>query len=536
MTSLDLTERGLRGSIDPQLGRLGNLTRLKLSNNRLGGPIPAELGQLHALTSLNLSYNRLTGPIPAELGQLSHLRFLSLRRNELTGPVPETFGQLTGLVSLYLDRNRLSGPIPEQLGNLTRLSYFDISNNRLPADALATFARSLRPSTGSGQSCLKGAALSAWIAHSALAKDCQALLAARDVLTGTEDSAQLNWSPDVPMVWWDGVTVSGDPMRVTGVRLQGHGLSGSLPEQLGQLHSLVYLYLNDNRLTGSIPQQLGQLDNLVHLYLNDNRLTGSIPEEVRELSKLRGLSVHGNPLTDELGPVSPIKLRNLDVIRERDPTSFRELTYKGKYHREMFDRRAGSVVDVEAFVFDASYVEGMNIEVRVNAEFGSQRRARSEAWKYADVIGRLPALLRAGLGTVSIHSGTRLFGGGSRGLLIYSSGGLDYEERGVLEEVLVHEAVHAALDRDHRRAEAWLAAQEKDGRFISAYARDHPWREDLAESFLAYIAVRYRSNRIPTLTAEAIRRTIPNRIAYFDDQPFDGQWCPIVIDDCPAQE
>ena len=49
--------------------------------------------------------------------------------------------------------------------------------------------------------------------------------------------------------------------------------------------------------------------------------------------------------------------------------------------------------------------------------------------------------------------------------------------------------------------------------------RDNPTREDVAESFLPYLAVRYRRDRLDA-TASAIEQTIPNRIAYFDAQGF----------------
>ena len=45
-----------------------------------------------------------------------------------------------------------------------------------------------------------------------LVSDCEALLAGRDTLAG---DATLNWSVDVPIADWDGVTVSGSPERVT---------------------------------------------------------------------------------------------------------------------------------------------------------------------------------------------------------------------------------------------------------------------------------------------------------------------------------
>ena len=45
-----------------------------------------------------------------------------------------------------------------------------------------------------------------------LVSDCAALLAARDTLAG---SATLNWSADLAIEDWAGVTVGGSPERVT---------------------------------------------------------------------------------------------------------------------------------------------------------------------------------------------------------------------------------------------------------------------------------------------------------------------------------
>jgi hypothetical protein len=54
-----------------------------------------------------------------------------------------------------------------------------------------------------------------------------------------------------------------------------------------------------------------------------------------------------------------------------------------------------------------------------------------------------------------------------------------------------------------------------------AYARDNPRREDVAESFLTYIAAKQRADRVPYNLKVKINRTIPHRIKYFDDQEFD---------------
>ena len=72
----------------------------------------------------------------------------------------------------------------------------------------------------------------------------------------------------------------------------------------------------------------------------------------------------------------------------------------------------------------------------------------------------------------------------------------------------------------------WRAAQDADGGFISDYARDHPDREDVAESILPYFAVRFRPGRLSAEDRAAIEATIPNRLAYFDQQGFD--WAPYM--------
>ncbi|KAF6990766.1 hypothetical protein CFC21_007924 [Triticum aestivum] len=56
----------LSGPLSPELGKLGQLTRLHLQQNRLTGPIPSELDGLSDQTSVNLSNNDLCGPIPTD--------------------------------------------------------------------------------------------------------------------------------------------------------------------------------------------------------------------------------------------------------------------------------------------------------------------------------------------------------------------------------------------------------------------------------------------------------------------------------------
>ena len=48
-----------------------------------------------------------------------------------------------------------------------------------------------------------------------------------------------------------------------------------------------------------------------------------------------------------------------------------------------------------------------------------------------------------------------------------------------------------------------------------------PDREDIAESYLLYFAVRYRSDRISSELKDTIESAIPNRLNYFDQQNFN---------------
>ena len=70
-------------------------------------------------------------------------------------------------------------------------------------------------------------------------------------------------------------------MRVFRQLLRVNGLTGTIPESLGQLDSLKFLDLRSNQLTGPIPDALGQLNNLKDLYLSWNELTGCIPSALQ---------------------------------------------------------------------------------------------------------------------------------------------------------------------------------------------------------------------------------------------------------------
>jgi len=209
-----------------------------------------------------------------------------------------------------------------------------------------------------------------------------------------------------------------------------------------------------------------------------------------------------------------------DIITPSDPTAFESITATGQGTRAMFDRRVNTWITVVAHLFDATFDDGLKVEIQVNPEFDSQS-ARDAAAKYAEAIGRLPNALRVDVETVWIHQGIEPFGGGNRNILIHVGQAQLYEADGFLEEILLHEAVHTSLVAGHAATPGWLAAQAADPTFVSAYARDHPGREDLAETLGPWFAVRFRQSRIPPSLAAVIQAAIPHRLQYLDAQGFN---------------
>ena len=209
-----------------------------------------------------------------------------------------------------------------------------------------------------------------------------------------------------------------------------------------------------------------------------------------------------------------------DIITSADPSTFKTLTYAGQAKRTMFDRRVNDWITVNPFIFNANYADGLTIEIQINPEFKNVADAEAQALKYAEVIGKLPTALRKDVKTSWIHQGTQPFGGGNNNLLIHIGQSTLYEKEGILEETLIHEAAHTSLDAAHAASKGWISAQNTDPSFISTYALDNPRREDIAETFLLYVALRYRSDRISTSLKDKIIETVPNRIKYFDSQNF----------------
>ncbi len=113
---LDVSNKGLT-TLPQTVFKQGDVTSLNVSNNKLSGSLPAEVRLLSKLTVLNLAHNNFTG-VPAEIGQLKELRVLDLSNNPITG-------------------------LPIELGNLSKLEKLDLSGTRYSKTDLQTIREKL---------------------------------------------------------------------------------------------------------------------------------------------------------------------------------------------------------------------------------------------------------------------------------------------------------------------------------------------------------------------------------------------------------
>jgi hypothetical protein len=205
------------------------------------------------------------------------------------------------------------------------------------------------------------------------------------------------------------------------------------------------------------------------------------------------------------------------IIRSSDPSAFQKLTATGRGERRVFDRRTSGWITINAYLFRIEWSDGLVTEAQVNPEFGDSL-APLEAAKYALEVGRIPTCLRKDIRSLWIHPGKKPFGGGNHAILIHTGQSAEYERTGILEETLIHEASHTSLDDAFARDAGWLAAQKADVNFISNYAKDNPIREDVAETFLLWMAVRQFPRRISQKTYDTVTTYIPNRLRFWDRQ------------------
>ena len=115
-----------------------------------------------------------------------------------------------------------------------------------------------------------------------------------------------NWLSDEPLNRWYGVRMAGG--RVTELHLNGNGLRGEIPAEIGRLTHLKEMRFGEgNDLSGALPAELSRLTRLEVLDIGWSDVKGAIPEWLGGLTRLRLVYLDGNRFEGEV----PAELGNL---------------------------------------------------------------------------------------------------------------------------------------------------------------------------------------------------------------------------------
>ena len=329
VTNITRINAGLTGSIPSEIGNLTDLVTLKLPYNNLTGSIPPEIGNLSNLQKLELQYNDLTGPLPNELWNLIELTQLRLQKNEFTGSINSQIGNLIDLTHLYLYGNQFIGEIPSEIGNITNLVKLHLNNNQFSGyipDAICNidisfFNPHLFDISGNHLSPPYPDCVDGYVEYQYY-EDCESNYLFNGFCTEQSDLdvlqefidnslSTINMEMDensngiiepieLGTQWWvDGrlTELNCNYDLANESALDDLGLSGPIPNSIGNLEYLDFLWLEENYLTGPIPPEIGNLEELKYLILHFNQLSGSIPQEIGNLYNLEILKLDNNNLS-----------------------------------------------------------------------------------------------------------------------------------------------------------------------------------------------------------------------------------------------
>ncbi|GKV33169.1 hypothetical protein SLEP1_g41704 [Rubroshorea leprosula] len=340
LRTVDLRSNILQGSLPILSTTWDSMQQLFMSGNNLTCVIPFSYCNLTSLEVLDLANNCLVGKIPECLGNLSVLSVLDLRMNKFHGIIPNSFVNGSRLRTLNLNGNQLKGRLPSSLGNCSELEVLDVGYNSLNDTFPYWLGVLLR---------LKVLILRSNRFHGAISNSMPAFYfpqlriidVAQNDFTGLlpsnyfkilkgmrdvapADKANLEYIDGIGRcsgclawgnIYKDSVKVimkgtERELVRIliifTTIDFSSNQFHGPIPEELGELNSLLLLNLSHNSLNGQIPSSLGKLVELESLDLSSNKLEGRIPEQLTKLTFLSILNLSHNELQcEEPRPPSP---------------------------------------------------------------------------------------------------------------------------------------------------------------------------------------------------------------------------------------
>ena len=219
-----------------------------------------------------------------------------------------------------------------------------------------------------------------------------------------------------------------------------------------------------------------------------------------------------------------------DLIKSSDYTVYSSSTYQGILDRMFYDKSIPDFITYPAHVYEVIFGDGLSVDFEIYSEF-TQEEALNIEQKYAPLMGQLGKELRKNINSIEFLKGEFVASAQRNEDLSYANITFhtDWLNNNVetrpdgdrTEELFIHEAAHLSIDPYVYGQRGWNDAVYLDGNYLSTYAKENPESEDIAETFQAYIAVKYFPERITSSLRDTILSICLNRFKYFDSLNLD---------------
>ena len=218
-----------------------------------------------------------------------------------------------------------------------------------------------------------------------------------------------------------------------------------------------------------------------------------------------------------------------DLITSSDYTIYSTSSYQGIETRLFYDKSIPDFINYPAHIYKINFGDGLSVDFEIYTEFTLEEAGNIEQ-KYAPLIGQLGKDLRRNIKSFEFLKGEEVASAQRTDDLNYANITFHTDWLTLVEtrfsgdrteELLIHESTHLSIDPYIYGQQGWTDAVNLDGNYLSTYAKDNPDSEDIAETFQAYIAVKYFPDRISNSLRDTILSVCLNRFKYFDTLNLD---------------
>uniref|UniRef100_A0ACD5TZF8 Uncharacterized protein n=1 Tax=Avena sativa TaxID=4498 RepID=A0ACD5TZF8_AVESA len=253
--------------------RTGHVVKLDLRN-----PSPAEY-----------EFHSLRGQVSMSLLALRRLRYLDLSMNTHLGDamaMPGFIGSLQSLTYLNLSCMGFSGKIPPQLSNLSKLVQLDIANNYQYSKDISWLAR-LHSLEHLNMAFVDLSRVDDWFHTVNALPNLVVLVLSYCGLRRSNASSSLLLQHNLTVL--EKLDLSGN-----------HFNSLAPPNWFWDVSSLKSLNLEDCNLSGTFPNELGNLTLLETFDISHNNINGMMPGTLQNMCNLRSLDLSGNNISGDI--------------------------------------------------------------------------------------------------------------------------------------------------------------------------------------------------------------------------------------------